>query len=168
MLRHNPVGRFFGWVSMSIIRSERRDPATLRWRPFDFDQTYVLTIVGSYDLGKGFEIGARGRWATGYPRTPVASASASNAYNDLGYGDRYQPRFGTINSSRIPNFYQIDVRATKRFKFGKDSNLELYLDVQNVTNHSNPEEVVYNFNYSKKSYITGLPILPVFGAKLSW
>ena len=168
MLRHNPVGRFFGWVSLSIIRSERRDPITFGWRPFDFDQTYTLTVVGSYDLGNGFEVGARARWASGYPRTPVIGASGVNAYDELSYGDRYQPRFGAINSSRIPNFYQIDVRATKKFKLGKDSGIEVYLDVQNVTNHSNPEEVVYNYNYSKKSYITGLPILPVLGAKLTW
>jgi TonB family protein len=162
MLRHNPIGRFFGWASLSVIRSERLDPATSRFRPFDFDQTYVLTLVGSYDLGRGFELGARARWSTGYPRTPVIGA------NYDARSDGYQPVFGAINSSRIPNFYQIDVRGTKRFKLGKTSELEVYLDVQNVTDHRNPEEVVYNYNYSKKYYITGLPILPVLGAKLSW
>jgi TonB family protein len=162
MVRHNPVGRFFGWVSVSIIRSERLDPETRRWRPFDFDQTYVATLVGSYDLGKGFEIGARARWATGYPRTPVIDATYDAR------ADVYQPVFGPINSSRIPNFYQIDARVAKRFTFGKTTNLELYLDVQNVSDHRNPEEVVYNYNYTHKSYITGLPILPVIGGKFSW
>jgi len=37
-----------------------------------------------------------------------------------------------------------------------------------VTNHQNPEEIVYNFNYTSKSYITGIPILPVIGGKLTW
>ncbi len=45
---------------------------------------------------------------------------------------------------------------------------EIYLDVQNVTDHSNPEEIVYNTNYTQRGYITGLPILPVMGAKLEW
>ncbi|HEY5959545.1 MAG TPA: TonB-dependent receptor, partial [Polyangiaceae bacterium] len=162
MLRHNPIGRFFGWVSLSIIRSERLDPDSRRFRPFDFDQTFVATLVGSYDLGKGFEVGARARWSTGYPRTPVLDATYDSR------SDIYQPRFGAINSSRIPNFYQIDARVAKRFKLGKASNLELYLDVQNVSDHRNPEEVVYNYNYTKKTYITGLPILPVLGGKLSW
>jgi hypothetical protein len=37
-----------------------------------------------------------------------------------------------------------------------------------MTDHRNPEEIIYNFNYSRKSYITGLPVLPVLGVKLSW
>jgi hypothetical protein len=60
------------------------------------------------------------------------------------------------------------VRGTKRFKWGQSTELELYLDVQNITNHANAEEIVYNFDYSEQSYITGLPILPVLGARLSW
>jgi hypothetical protein len=42
------------------------------------------------------------------------------------------------------------------------------LDVQNVTNRENPEEVAYSPDYSSKRYITGLPILPVLGAKWSF
>jgi hypothetical protein len=40
--------------------------------------------------------------------------------------------------------------------------------VQNVTNHANPEEILYNPSYTQRGYITGLPILPVIGARLSW
>ena len=69
---------------------------------------------------------------------------------------------------RIPSFFELDARISKRFKFGDATELEVYLDVQNVTNHQNPEEVIYNYDFSKKSYITGLPILPVLGAKLTW
>jgi TonB family protein len=162
MLRHDPVGRFFGWASLSVIRSERTDADTGRWRPFDFDQTLVFNAVGSYDLGWGFEVGSRFRLSTGYPRTPVVGATYDSRV------DAYQPIFGDHNAERIPTFYQIDVRAAKRFDLGGATSAELYLDVQNVTNHRNPEEVIYNFDYSKKSYITGLPILPVLGGKLAW
>ena len=46
--------------------------------------------------------------------------------------------------------------------------LEAYLDVQNVTDRSNPEEIVYSLDYTQRRYITGLPILPVAGARLAW
>ena len=46
--------------------------------------------------------------------------------------------------------------------------VEVYLDVQNVTNRANPEEIVYSPNYSQRQYINGLPILPVVGARLTW
>jgi hypothetical protein len=41
----------------------------------------------------------------------------------------------------------------------------LYLDVQNVYNHGNVEGVSYNFNYTARQYVTGLPILPSFGMR---
>jgi hypothetical protein len=82
--------------------------------------------------------------------------------------DGYQPLFGAHNGTRIPSFYQLDARIAKQFKLGPKTSAEVHLDVQNVTNRKNPEEVVYNFDYSKKTYITGLPILPVIGGKLTW
>jgi len=161
LLRHDLVERFFGWLSLSLIRSERRT-ANGAWRLFDFDQTVVFTAVGSYDLGAGFDIGSRFRYSQGYPRTPVVGKTYDTRM------DGYFPLFGAQNSVRIPEFYALDVRLAKRFKLGSAVQLETYLDVQNVTNHQNPEEIVYNFNYTSKSYITGIPILPVIGGKLTW
>jgi len=37
-----------------------------------------------------------------------------------------------------------------------------------VTDHQNPEEIVYNTNYKQRGYITGMPILPVVGARFTW
>jgi TonB family protein len=162
LLRQELAEGFFGWLSYSLVRSQRRDAGSESYRPFDYDQTHVLTALASYDFGAGFEVGARFRVATGYPRTPVTGATYDSR------SDTYQPVFGEQNTQRIPAFYAFDARLTKRFKLGATSELELYLDVQNVTYHRNAEEVVYNFNYSQKSYITGLPILPVIGAKLTW
>ncbi len=162
LLRHELTDRFFGWLSYSLVRSQRTDGGSRSYRPFDFDQTHVFTALASYDLGLGFEVGVRFRYSTGYPRTPVLQALYDART------DSFEPVFGAHNSLRIPAFYELDARLSKRFRFGKDAGLELYLDVQNMTDHPNPEEIVYNFDYSKKSYITGLPILPVLGAKLTW
>lgn len=161
LLRQELAAGFFGWVSYTLMKSERKDHEGYDWRLFDYDQTHVATVVGSYELGKGFEVGARVRYATGLPRTPVVGAYYS-ARRDL-----YEPQFGQQNSIRIPDFVQADVRLSKRFQGGGWKG-EVYVDVQNVTNRSNPEEVVYNYNYTKRDYITGLPILPVFGARFEW
>jgi len=158
LLRQQQLGRFFGWVSYTIMRSQRKNAPTLDWRLFDYDQTHVFTALGSYDLGHGFEVGARFRYATGYPRTPVIGH-----YQDV----YYEPIFGPQNSIRIPSFYALDVRLSKRFKIGR-ADCDTYLDVQNVTDHANPEEIVYNTNYTQRGYITGMPILPVLGGRLTW
>jgi len=161
LLRHELTGRFFGWVSYTLMRSERRDHPGSDWRLFDYDQTHVATVVGSYDLGAGFELGARFRYATGFPRTPVVGAFDSTRR------DLYEPFFGPQNSLRIPAFLQLDARLAKRFQ-GTWGKAEIYLDVQNVTDRDNPEEVVYDYRYSKRAYITGLPTLPVVGGRLEW
>jgi hypothetical protein len=43
--------------------------------------------------------------------------------------------------------------------------LSLYLDVQNVTNHSNPEFHLYDYRFLDQGSISGLPILPTLGVK---
>jgi hypothetical protein len=162
LLRQQQIHHFFGWISYSILRAERKDAPNLDWRLFDYDQSHVFTAVGAYDLGSGFETGLRFRFATGYPRTPVVSAFYDSSTNT------YEPIFGPHNSIRIPPFVSLDVRFAKRFKLGNKTELEAYLDVQNVTNHSNPEEIVYNPTYTQRGYITGFPILPVVGARFAW
>jgi TonB family protein len=161
LLRKELAGRFFGWISYTLMRSERRDHPNSDWRFFDYDQTHVLAVVGSYDLGRGFELGARFRYSTGYPRTPVVGSFYS-ARRDL-----YEPVFGYQNSLRIPGFAQLDVRFSKRFNWDSAKG-ELYLDLQNVTDRDNPEEIVYDYRFRERAYITGLPILPVLGGRFEW
>jgi hypothetical protein len=88
-----------------------------------------------------------------------------------GASDSYRPIFGPHNTTRIPPFLSLDVRFAKHFARGSGSARsegEVYLDVQNVTNHSNPEELIYSPKFTQRAYITGLPILPVVGARWSW
>lgn len=161
LLRQELAKGFFGWISYSLIRSERKDHVDGGWRLFDYDQTHVLTVLGSYDLGKGFEVGARVRYATGFPRTPVIDAFY-DARRDL-----YEPHFGAQNSIRVPAFFSTDVRFAKRFTFGA-TKLEVFLDVQNVFDKKNAEDIAYNYDYRERANITGLPILPVLGARAEW
>jgi TonB family protein len=161
LVRKDLSAHVFGWLSYSIIRSERQDAPGDRWRLFDFDQTHVLTALASYAIGGGFEAGARFRYATGFPRTPV-----TGAYFDV-RTDTWQPMFGVQNTIRIPPFASLDLRVSKLFKIGK-TELEVYLEAQNATNRQNPEEIVYTYNYAKPGYITGLPILPSLGARFAW
>jgi len=179
ILRQALARGFFGWASYSLIRSERQDhvavdaqPATADhaavpgrtgsgWRAFDSDQTHVLTLVASYEPGLGFELGARFRYTSGFPRTPVVGAFY-DARRDV-----YEPYFGAQSSARIPSFVSLDLRVAKRFDLGRVK-LEVYLDVQNVTNKKNAEDLVYSYDYRKQSTISGLPILPVLGARLDY
>ncbi|HEX2570131.1 MAG TPA: TonB family protein [Polyangia bacterium] len=161
LLRQELFKGFFGWVSYSYVRSERRDhpTATSALRRFDYDQPHVLAILGSYTLKWGITVGARFRYAAGYPRTPVVG-SLYNARSD-----QYEPIFGAQNAIRLPGFYQLDVRVEKSFPV-KSWSINVYLDVQNVTNRQNPEEFIYNYDYTVRRTISGLPTLAVLGVRL--
>ena len=157
-LRQALSERIFGWLSYSFTKSQRLDRPGAQWRSFDFDQTHVLTAIVSYKLGAGWELGGRFRYATGNPRTPIVGSIKDDT------SDSYVPVFGPTNSTRLPNFVQLDVRVDKVWVFDTWS-LDLYLDVQNVTNSRAVEGITYNFNYSQAVYFEGLPIVPVLGIK---
>ena len=158
LVRLEETEGFSGWIAYTLMRSERQDAAGQPWRPFDFDQTHVLTALLAWSPGGGFEAGARFRYASGYPRTPVV-----DAYYDASR-DRWQPRFGERGSDRLPDFVQLDLRVGQRFDIDQ-TRLELWLEVQNVTNQANAEEYVFSPDYRRRDIIRGLPILPVAGLR---
>jgi TonB family protein len=160
-LRQALTSRIFGWLSYSFSKSQRLDAPGDNWRPFDYDQTNVLTAVLSYKLGAGWELGGRFRYATGNPYTPILGAVKDDNT------DTFVAIHGATNSARLPNFVQFDVRIDKVWVFNTWS-LDLYLDVQNVTDTRAVEGITYNFNYSQAVYFVGLPIIPVLGLKATF
>jgi TonB family protein len=159
LLRYKPDGRFFGWVAYTLSKSERKDSDDAAYYTYDYDQTHVLTALGSYKLGRGWQLGARFRYVTGRPYTPEIGGTMDY---DAG---TYAPVSSTArNSERIPAFHQLDVRVDKTWKFQAWS-LNAYLDVQNVYNHRSNESVDYNFDYSQQTAVRGLPLLPIVGLK---
>jgi outer membrane receptor protein involved in Fe transport len=161
LLRQELTKGFFGWLSYSLIRSERKDRPDSNWRLFDYDQTHVLALLASYEITRGLLAGARFRYTTGAPRTPVMGAYFNST------AQQYEPIFGAQNSIRIPAFYSLDVRVEKAFVFRR-LKFNIFADVQNVTNRKSPEEIIYSANYGQRSYIAGLPVLPVIGARMEF
>ena len=158
LVRQELSHHFFGWISYTLSRSERRDHPDTSWRLFQYDQTHILTLLGSYQLPRGWQVGLRFRYVTGDPITPVASAYyASNA-------DRYTPIYGAVYSARLGSFNQLDLRVDKTWTYDRWK-LSVYLDVQNLYNRQNPEGLEYNFNYTQSQPQAGLPFLPVFGVR---
>jgi TonB family protein len=162
LLRQELLRGFFGWISYSLSKSERKDHPDADWRLFDFDQTQVFSVLASYQLGHGWDVGARFRYTTGFPRTPVI-----NAYDNVPGLQTSDPIFGEHNSIRIPSFYQLDARVERAMVLRRVK-LNVFLDVQNVTNRKNPEEIIYNYNYTRRAYITGFPTLALLGARLEF
>ncbi len=157
--RVTPAGRrWFGFLSYTLSRSERKDQSTDDWRLFDYDQTHIMNASALYLLGRGWEAGATFRLATGNPLTPIISG-LYNANSDV-----YEPIYGAVNSDRNDYFHRVDVRVEKKWTF-EAWKLALYLDVQNVYNRMNPEGTLYNYDFSNSQTIGGLPMIPSLGLR---
>jgi hypothetical protein len=115
LLRRAEAGRLFGWLAYTLSWSQRYDDSGVLGRS-DWDERHILNLVSGYRLGRATTIGVgfhlnTGRWA------PV-----------IGGGDgAYQ---------ELPAYYQIDLRAERRFVFDRFL-MDLYADFENVT--LNPE-----------------------------
>jgi len=157
LLRYEPDEWFFGWLAVTLMRAEQWTPER-DWSPTFFDQLLNLTLLGSFDLGKGWTVGFRFRVAQGFSRTPIVGA----IYNaDC---DAYEGLPGDHNSERLPWFHQLDLRVDKTWDWDVFK-LSIYLDVQNVYYQQNVEGFGYNYDFTERTEVTGLPILPSFGMK---
>jgi len=146
-----------GWLAYTLSRS------TLGTGQFaetltSYDQTHLLTAVGSIELGQNWKFSSRVRYTTGDPYTPIIGGIL-----DID-NDSYDPIPGGIYSARLGAFFQLDIRLDKKWIYDKWI-LSAYLDIENVTNQKNPLEVTYSYNYQQSAVISGLPILPTLGVK---
>jgi TonB family protein len=172
LLKYKPDDRFFGWAAYTLSRSVRRQGPGEELLPVAWDQTHILTVLGSYQLGHGWEIGARFRLISGNLTTPNVcniedgdcDPNRTNALFHAASGAYTPIPLTQANSERLPLYHQLDLRVDKRWKF-PSWQLSAYLDVQNAYNRGNVEAISYNFNYTGRQFVTGLPILPSLGLR---
>lgn len=157
-LRWEDYKRFEGWISLTYQRSKRRDGPDRDFYWYDFDQPFIFDVVASYELPHGFRIGGRWRYVSGNPDTPVRDAIYDSD------SDSYIALRGDYNSTRLPDFHQLDIRIDKELTFRRWT-LTFYLDLMNVYNRKNPESRVYNFDYTEEDFLYSLPFLPNLGFK---
>jgi hypothetical protein len=158
MLRTRGLDRFTGWISYSLARSVRQDGAGQPSRIFQYDQTHVLTALGTFTIGRGWQVGARFRYTSGMPFTPCKGGMIDGSTGG------YACVPGAPLSDRLPAFHQLDVRIEKGWQFST-WRLSAYLDAMNVYNRKNPEGVTYSYDQSKREYQSGLPFLPILGVR---
>lgn len=149
--------RWFAQMAYTGSRSERRDDpaAGSPYHPYVLDQTHILTLIGSVRLGRGWRLGARARYATGRPTTPIKSLI------DLD-GREYIALEGEPWSGRLPRFWQLDLRVDYSWRRTWGT-LAVFLDLHNATNQPNIEAYRFSRVFTRSARLRGLPIFPWFG-----
>ncbi len=150
------VGRFMGWASYTLTKSRRLDDPMrfTGWRAYQLDQLHNLSLVGTVRLGS-WQLGARFRWVTGTPYTPVLGETFDEEHGPT----RIE---GAPLSRRLPDYVQFDLRADRSWKRAWGT-VNLFLDVQNATWRKNVEDVEWSSFEQKEVFLKGLPILPMLG-----
>jgi len=157
LIARRNTGRWTGWIAYTYSRSWRRDPVRSTGDlPYVLDQPHSLTVLATTALGDSWRLGGRFRYTTGNPFTPVDHAVQN--------GSHYTAVDGPLLSERLPAFFQLDLRLDHAWRRSWGT-IDLYIDVQNVTNRENPEGVTYSNDYSQRSYTTGLPVFPSIGVE---
>jgi hypothetical protein len=176
MLRHESDGGFFGWLSYSIGRSERRfarDPGSGEdwnpsvWNLHDMDQTHHFEAVGSWELGRNWSFGSRVQYVSGVPVTPIMGYTG-NLYEFDGDTGNYVPVEGEYHSDRIEPYFRMDLRVDKKF-IKRNSIWSVYLDLQNANYfiYNSPEGYTYNYDYSKRTAY-GWILVPALGVRVEF
>ena len=107
--------------------------------PSKQDVRHNLNVSGLVDLGYGFTLSGIIVTRTGFPYTALIEdgTDTNNDMNDANervvVGGVVSQRFGF----RQPNFFNLDIRLLKGFRFGERMRLDLSAEVYNVTRNTN-------------------------------
>ena len=145
LLRKN-VGKFTGWLSYTLSKSELKidglstdDPGINngRYYPTSFDKRHDLSITGVYELNKRMSLNGSFVLASGIPGT-----FPTGKYQYLGLE---VPHFRQRFQNRLPAYHRLDLSLTikKRPKNGKPANGEWVVGFYNIYNRANATSIYF-------------------------
>jgi hypothetical protein len=125
-----------------------------------WDNRHLLSMLAGYKFRRNWELGIKYRLQGGVPFTPLDLDASRANYLALGTG---LPDYNRLNSQRLGNFSQMDLRLDKKWNFRR-STFDLYVDIQNLLNTVNPAPDTYTFQRTAdgNAFITtdGQQVLP--------
>jgi hypothetical protein len=136
LLRRRLGEGLWGWIAYTVSRSERDYRAGTATA--DFDQTHVLNLVFSWEIGAGWRVGAKFHFRSGRPYTPYECDRTTDETGE----HLANCEVGTDrNEERLPPFYRLDLRVDKKWTF-ETWWFALYFEFINVT--FTPEPLAYS------------------------
>jgi len=135
-LQQKLKGTYWWTLSYNYGHSDTRLNESNPWLPTVWDNRHNVNFVLGKVWGKGWQIGAKYRWATGTPYTPFdADLSAIRTNWDVLQRGIFDSQ--NIMSERLPSYSVIDVRLDKTYN-KKNYSLTWFLDLQNFTSSAIP------------------------------
>jgi hypothetical protein len=125
------AGKFTGWVSYTLARSELQIPGINNnsWYPARQDRTHDLSVVGIYQLNAKCAFSSDFVFYTGNAVSFPSGKYMVNGYPVFYYTER--------NGYRMPAYNRLDLSATLQLKKHKRWSSELVFSVYNAYGHEN-------------------------------
>ena len=123
---------FYGILSYTLGWSEFEDK-NAQFISSSWDSRHIASLTMGKKLKNNWEIGLNWRFQSSLPNTPFSDDSnlvTSWDRNKMGLLD-----YNRINSERLGSANSLDVRVDKKWFFN-DFSLEIYLDIENLTNQN--------------------------------
>jgi TonB-dependent receptor-like protein/carboxypeptidase-like protein len=135
------AGKFTGWVSYTLSRTERKIDGINndQWYNARQDRTHDIAIVGMYALNKKWNFSANWVFYTG------DAVTFPNGKYTVG-GEVYF-YYTNRNGYRMPNYHRLDLGATCQLKKHKKYSSELAFSIYNAYGRQNAYQI--NFRQSK-------------------
>jgi len=156
--------RWYGWGTLSISRTERRNDMTGRSARFDTDTPVIANIVLNYQLSPTWNFGLRWQYRSGLPYTPIAGNEENPDYPGF-----YRPVYGDLNAERAGAYHRLDLRFERPIRIARVEGL-FYVDIVNAYGRRNTGAAGYEPVAGSSEYRLaedeGLPFLPSVGIKL--
>ncbi|ANE53583.1 collagen-binding protein [Flavisolibacter tropicus] len=131
------AGRFSGWVSYTLSKTERQIEGINngQWYNARQDRTHDIAIVGMYQLNNKWTLSANWIYYTGDAVTyPTGKYRLDNEVYFY-FSDR--------NGYRMPNYHRLDLGATRQLKKGKKFSSELNFSLFNAYGHANAYQISF-------------------------
>jgi hypothetical protein len=131
------AGRFSGWISYTLSKTERRIEGinNNEWYNARQDRTHDIAIVGMYQLNDKWTLSANWIYYTGdavtYPSGKYRLDNEVYFY------------FSERNGYRMPNYHRLDIGATRQLKKGKNFSSELNFSLFNAYGHANAYQISF-------------------------
>lgn len=120
---------FFGIIAYTFSYSEFENKNNY-FTPSSWDNRHIVSLIAGKKMKKNWEIGAKWRFSSGAPYTPINIEYSSKKviWDVVAKG---LPNYNLLNTQRIKPYHSLDVRVDKKW-FLKKIGINLYLDVQNI------------------------------------
>ncbi len=149
LLNKNITNKWYGWLAVSLGKTERTDLRTGETTPFNYDKPIMVDMVANYLISEHWMLGIKWSFQSGDRYTPVVDLKPNEDNPDIP-----EPIYGEHNSQRLPYYHQLDFRA--EYTSPKDWGYwRFYVDVLNVYNRENIRD--YRYSPNEKDNLSSPP-----------